>query len=87
MYTIINKEELRFLHNEGKVAKDAKILPNMWVYTYKFDADMIFMTFKTRIVASGDLQNTIDETYAAILAAQDFRATIAISTAYKYKVR
>jgi hypothetical protein len=53
-------------------------LPLMWVFTYKFDDEGYFLSYKARLVARGDLQATQEETYAATLAAQMFRLCIAI---------
>jgi len=53
-------------------------LPLMWVFTYKFDDDGYFLSFKARLVARGDLQATEEETYAATLAAQMFRLCMAL---------
>lgn len=53
----------------------------MWVYNYKFDADGYLQNFKARLVAGGDLENTTEETYAATLVGQVFRAV------YGYKIR
>lgn len=64
-----------------------EILQLMWVYTYKFDADGYLSSYKARLVARGDLYHSTEETYAATLAAQVFRATIAISTFFSYKIR
>ena len=44
----------------------------------QLDANGYLLSFKARLVARGDLQSTTDETYAATLAAQVFRATMAI---------
>ena len=57
-------------------------LPLIWVWTYKFNENRYILKFKACICARGDLQWTDQETYAATLAAQTFRATTAIITAY-----
>ena len=62
-------------------------LPLMWVFTYKFDQDGYLLKHKARLVARGDLQYTAEDTYAATLAAQTFRAIIAIVAAFDLKTR
>ena len=75
------------MRTNGKLNSRLKTLPLMWVYTYKFDADGYLHAFKARLVARGDLQHTTEETYAATLAAQVFRAAMAISAAFEFKIR
>jgi len=59
----------------------------MWVFTYKFDQDSYLLKHKARLVAQGDLQYTIEDTYAATLAAQTFRAVIAIVAAFNLETQ
>lgn len=59
----------------------------MWVFTYKFDKDGYLERFKARLVARGDLQATKEDTYAATLAAQTFRAMMALTAAYDLEIR
>lgn len=59
----------------------------MWVFTYKFDQDGYLLKHKAQLVAQGDMQYTTDDTYAATLAAQTFRAVIAIVAAFNLKLR
>jgi hypothetical protein len=54
----------------------------MWVFTYKFDEDGYLYRFKARLVVRGDLQQLYGDTYAATLAAQTFRALIAIANQF-----
>ena len=64
-----------------------KLLPLMWVFTYKFDDDDYLIKYKARIVARGDLQATQhQDTYAATLAARSFRAIMAIAAAFDLEV-
>ena len=66
-----------------------KLLPLMWVFTYKFDDDDYLIKYKARIVARGDLQqssNQHQDTYAATLAARMFRAMMAIAAAFDLEV-
>jgi hypothetical protein len=51
----------------------------MCVFTYKFDEDVFLCRFKARLVIRGDLQQPYGDTYAATLAAQTFRAIVAIA--------
>ena len=62
-------------------------LPLMWVFTYKFDQDGYLLKHKARLVARGDLQYTAEDTYAATLAAQTFRAVMAIVAAFDLETR
>ena len=84
---VISKEEMQHMKIKGELDPEKITLALLWVYTYKFDANGYLLSFKARLVARGDLQSTTDETYAATLAAQVFRATMAISAVYEYKIR
>ena len=66
---------------------DDEPLPLMWVFTYKFDQDGYLLKHKARLVARGDLQYTAEDTYAATLAAQTFRAIMAIVAAFGLKTQ
>ena len=66
---------------------DTEPLPLMWVFTYKFDQDGYLLKHKARLVARGDLQYTAEDTYAATLAAQTFRAIMALVAAFGLKTR
>jgi hypothetical protein len=66
---------------------DERTIPLMWVFTYKFDSDGYLSKHKGRLVARGDLQATDEDTYAATLAAQLFRAIMAIATAFGLEIR
>lgn len=66
----------------------AEILPLMWVYTYKLDADNFLSSFKARLVIRGDLQESPeDNTYAATLAIRAFRALVAIATHFGLEMK
>ena len=78
--TLLNKETFEYI-DKSKVDKQEP-LPLMWVFTYKFDQDSYLIKYKARLVARGDLQYTIEDTYAATLIAQIFRAIIAIIVAF-----
>jgi hypothetical protein len=57
-------------------------IPLMWVFTYKSDSNGFVTSFKARIVARGDLQQTEEDTYAATAAAYSTRALAAIIGAH-----
>jgi hypothetical protein len=57
---------------------DLKLLPLTWVFKYKIDSDGYLVKHKARLCATGDLQTTEEDTYAATLASQSFRAYIAV---------
>jgi hypothetical protein len=59
----------------------------MWVFTYKYDQDGYLLKHKARLVARGDLQYNSEDTYAATLAAQTFRALIGIATAFDLEIQ
>jgi hypothetical protein len=68
-------------------AKDTVPLPLMWVFTNKFDENGYLLKEKARIVARGDLHITDDDTYAATLAAQTFRAVMALVAGFDLETR
>jgi hypothetical protein len=63
------------------------LLPLMWVFTYKFDSNGYLIRYKARLCGRGDLQHTEEDTYAATLAAQTFRAVISLATAFRLQSR
>jgi hypothetical protein len=65
-----------------KIDDTKEPLPLMWVFTYKFDQDRYLLKHKAQLVARRDLQYTAEDTYTATLAAQTFRAIIAIVAAF-----
>jgi len=72
---------------EYKEHSDEKLVPLMWVFTNKFDEDGFLINFKARLVARGDLYKSDEETYAATLAAQTFRAIAALIAAFDLETR
>src|SRR5436853_1468638 len=82
---LLNKGTFEYI-DKSKVDKQEP-LPLMWVFTYKFDQDGYLIKYKARLVARGDLQYTIEDTYAATLIAQIFRAIIAIIVAFDLETR
>ena len=68
MFKYINKLE----------AKDIVLLLLIQVFTNKFDKNSYLLKEKACIVARGNLYITEDNTYTATLAAQTFRAVMAL---------
>ena len=64
-----------------------QILLLKWVFKYKFDSDSYLQKLKAQLYIYGDLQITKEETYAATLAAQIFRALMAIAAAFDLEIR
>ncbi|KAF2970752.1 hypothetical protein GQX73_g2825 [Xylaria multiplex] len=64
-------------------------LPLKWVFAYKFDEKGYLETCKARLVARGDLQveDTLQSTYAATLAAKTFRIMMAIAAQFDLEVK
>src|SRR5436305_11899272 len=83
--TLLNKGTFEYF-DKSKVDKQEPLLL-MWVFTYKFDQDGYLIKYKARLVARGDLQYTIEDTYTATLIAQIFRAIIAIIAAFDLETR
>src|SRR5436190_10428441 len=83
--TLLNKGTFEYI-NKSKVDKQEP-LSLMWVFTYKFDQDGYLIKYKTRLVAKGDLQYTIEDIYTTTLTTQIFRAIIAIIVAFDLETR
>jgi hypothetical protein len=67
----------------ARKTSDIKVIPLIWVFTYKLDTDGYLIKFKARICVREDLQQWNNkDTYAATLAARTFRALMAITAAY-----
>ena len=63
------------------------VIPLMWVFTYKLDADGYLLKYKARLVVRGDLQRYKNEdTYAATLAARVFRLAMAIAAYFDLEI-
>lgn len=73
--------------NLTKSTADAEVLPLMWVFTYKVSQDGFLTAFKARLVIRGDLQDPLEDTYAATLAIRNFRAMIAIANYFDMELR
>ena len=67
----------------------SKPLPLKWVFSYKFDASGMLERCKARICVRGDLQEeiTIQQTYAATLAARSFRILIALAAHFGLEIK
>ena len=66
------------------IPKDNQVVPITWKFVYKFDTDGYLVKFKARLCVRGDLQKlTLDDTYAATLAAKAFRALMAITATFE----
>jgi hypothetical protein len=76
-FKVIPKEE----------ASNKQILLLKWVFKYKLDSDGYLQKLKAQLCIYGDLQITEEETYAATLAAQIFRALMAIAAAFDLEIR
>ncbi|KAI0992100.1 hypothetical protein K3495_g16086, partial [Podosphaera aphanis] len=86
------EKEYRTLESKGTWEhiddiKDTNLIPLIWIFDYKFDVDGYLVKFKARLCARGDLQYTEDDTYAATLASQSFRAMMAVTAAYDLETR
>ena len=84
--TLLQKGTFEYVE-KSKIDSKAQVLPLMWVFTYKYDQDGYLLKHKARLVARGDLQYTAEDTYAATLAAQTFRAIMAIVAAFDLETR
>ena len=79
------KETFRIEPMSSKRRED--LLPLMWVFKYKVDSDGYLTKYKSRLVARGDLQSTTEDTYAATVAIQTFRAMMAMAAAFDLEVK
>jgi hypothetical protein len=66
---------------------DPRLLPLTWVFKYKIDGDGFLVKHKARLCARGDLQATEEDTYAATLASQSFRACMAVASAFDLEIK
>jgi hypothetical protein len=56
-----------------KDTNNAYIIPNIWVYTYKFNTNGFLKRYKARLVIQGNLTHSIyKDTYMATLALRVF---------------
>ena len=66
---------------------DSKVLPGMWVFTYKLDSDGYLLKYKARFVVRGDLYRDLrEETYAATLGARVFRSILSIANHFDLEI-
>ncbi|RKF55316.1 hypothetical protein OnM2_090048 [Erysiphe neolycopersici] len=62
---------------------EGHMVPLKWVWTYKFDSEGYLTKFKAQLCVRVDLQlPTLQETYAATLAIETFRAMMALTLAF-----
>ena len=80
------KQTWEYLRQEN-VPKDFKIIPVVWIFSYKFDQDGFLEKFKARLCARGDLLDSDEDPYAATLASQSFRAMMAITAAHDLEIQ
>jgi Reverse transcriptase (RNA-dependent DNA polymerase) len=59
----------------------------MWVFTYKYDDEGYLVKYKARLCARGDQWQTNEDTYAATLALQTFRAILAIAATWDLEIK
>jgi hypothetical protein len=68
--------------------RSKQVLPLLWVFAYKFDADGYLTKLKARICVRGDLETiTSEEKRAATLAARTARMLFSLIAAYDLDVR
>ncbi|SLM36577.1 Ribonuclease H-like domain [Lasallia pustulata] len=73
-------------HNHAVAAGKIPI-PTRWVYKNKYNEQGFFVKHKARLCARGDLQKTLQDTFAATLAARIFRALMVIVAAFDLETR
>lgn len=86
-YSTLEQKETWIQVDKSSVPEDSIIIPLIWIFSYKFDSEGILTKFKARLCARGDLQLTDEDTYAATLASQSFRALMAITAAHDLEIR
>ncbi|RKF59861.1 hypothetical protein OnM2_056016 [Erysiphe neolycopersici] len=86
-YNSLESKETWEYKEKEKVPYTCKIIPVIWIFTYKFDSNGYLRKFKARICARGDLLEYEDDPYAATLASQSFRAMMAITAAHDLEIR
>ena len=60
----------------------------MWIFLYKFDQDSYLAKYKARLCIHSDLQKIdAEDTYAATLAVQVFRALMSITAAHNLEAK
>jgi hypothetical protein len=84
--TLINRKTWRKV---TRASVKGKPLPLKWVFTVKYDDQGFLTQFKARICVRGDLQpaDTLQNTYAATLAARSFRTMMAIAAEKNWDIR
>ncbi|KAI0997605.1 hypothetical protein K3495_g10583 [Podosphaera aphanis] len=59
----------------------------MWVFSYKTGEDGFLASFKARLLVRGDLQEPLENTYAATLAIRNFCALIAVANYFDLELK
>ncbi|RKF72339.1 Retrovirus-related Pol polyprotein from transposon RE2 [Golovinomyces cichoracearum] len=72
---------------EKDLPDEVDLIPLIWIFSHKFDSDGLLLKFKAKICVRGDLQSSEEETYAATLACQIFRAMMAITVTHDLELR
>ena len=83
---LLAKKTFEYVDNSS-IDQEESPLPLLWVFKYKFDSNGYLVKHKARLCARGDLQTTEEETYAATLATQTFRAVMALVAAFDLETR
>ncbi|KAI0992677.1 hypothetical protein K3495_g15508, partial [Podosphaera aphanis] len=86
-YETLQQKETWVYVPENELPQNVDLIPLIWIFSYKFDSDGFLTKFKARLCARGDLQTSEEETYAATLACQSFRAMMAITAAHDLDLR
>ena len=73
--------------DKTKITADAEVLPLMWVFSYKTGENGFLASFKARLVVRGDLEEPLENTYAATLAIRNFRVLVAIANYFNLELR
>jgi len=77
-----------FQPTQVSAVKGIQILPLMWVFKYKYDAQGFVTGYKARLCVRGDLQKYWkDDVYAATLAGKSFRSIIATAAKWDLELR
>ena len=73
--------------NKTKATADAEVLLLIWVFTYKIGEDGYLLSFKARLVIWGNLEDPLENTYAATFAIRNFWALISIANYFNLELK
>ena len=73
--------------DKTKATADAGVLSLMYVFTYKIREDGYFPSFKAHLVIRSDLEDPLENTYAATLAICNFQALILIANYFDLELK